>query len=125
MTYNVSRVFAVMPAIGLGGSILAAVDRNAILAWTGAGVAAAGIVLQQAIHFYHQAREARREENTKDHAAELEVVRLLGTVQRELESRIMKSEHDIIELTRQIDAVRCVFPNPDGSPRCKGAATPS
>jgi len=113
-----------MPAMGFGGSFFAAMERNAFMAWTAAGVGAAGLIVQGILSWYRQAREARRIEDEKDHLAELEVVRLLGKVQLELEARIIKSEHDILELVRRIDCVRCTFPNADGSPRCKGLEKP-
>jgi hypothetical protein len=120
----VEKCFTALPPAGLSGAVLAALDQQVMLAWAGAAVAAVGVLAQSTLYWYHQAREARREENAKDHAAELEVIRVFGTVQLELERRITKAEHDLVELAERIDSVRCVFPNPDGSPRCKGAEHP-
>ncbi len=117
MIRTVTRWSATVPAVACGGSVMAALDHNAFLAWVGAGVAGAGFVLNSVLSSYHRVREARRAEDSADRAALLEATRAYGRAQIELENRIAKSEHDVTELAERIrdfDAVcarrRCLCP---------------
>jgi hypothetical protein len=117
--------FGSMPAAGFGGSLLAAMDRNAFMAWTAAGVGAAGLVVQGILSWYRQARDLKRAEDDADRFNAIENLRLIGKAQLELEHRITRADLAIVELAQRIESVRCVFPNPDGSPRCRGQEKPS
>ena len=119
-----------MPAIGFGGSVLAAMDRNAFMAWTGAAVGAMGLIVQGILSWYRQAREAKRHEDEADRASNLDIsrsietARLLKQIQHDIDARISKSEHDIIVLVERLNDMRCIFPNADGSPFCIGKEKP-
>ena len=75
--------------------------------------------MQGILSWYRQARDLKRVEDEADRTTNLQSMLLLGKVQMELQDRIAKAEHDVIELAQRIESVRCVFPDPDGSPRCK------
>ena len=113
-----------MPAAGFGGSLLAAIDRNAFMAWTAAGVGAVGLIVQGVLSWYRQARDLKRLEDEADRSTNLESMRVLGKVQIELERRITRADLAIVELGKQIESVRCVFPDADGGPRCRGMQEP-
>jgi len=119
-----------MPAIGFGSSLLAAMDRNAFMAWTGAAVGATGLIVQGILSWYRQAREAKRREDEADRASNVdlfrnrETTRLLKQVQHDIDARISKSERDILELVERLNDMRCIFPNADGSPFCIGKEKP-
>ena len=116
--------FGSMPAVGFGGACLAAADSNAVLAWTAAGIAAAGLVVQGVLSWYRQARDAKRTEDKADLKTNLESIRLLNRMQLDLEHRITRAELAAVKLGKQIELVRCVFPDSDGSPRCHGREAP-
>jgi len=114
----------IIPAIGMGGSFMAAVDHNAILSWIGAAVASSGFILNSVLSSYHRVREARRQEDGADRVAAFEAMQMLRLAQSDLESRILKGENDVINLTSRLDAVRCLFPSLDGKPRCVAEGNP-
>ena len=123
--YRLSNWFAgSLPAVGFGGSLLAAMDRNAFMAWTAAGVGAAGLIVQGVLSWYRQARDLKRLEDEADRSTNLESMRVLGKVQIELEQRISRAEQATVELGQRIESVRCVFPDADGGPRCRGRELP-
>lgn len=113
-----------MPAAGFGGSLLAAIDKNAFMAWTAAGVGAAGLIVQGILSWYRQARDLKRVEDEADRSTNLQSMVVFNRVQKDLQDRIVKAEHDVIELAQRIESVRCVFPDADGSPRCRGRELP-
>jgi hypothetical protein len=116
--------FGSLPAVGFGASVLAVMDRNAFSAWVAAGVTATGLIVQGVLSWYRQARDLKRSEDAADSSRALESIQLLGRVQMELEARLAKGELDITELAGRVESVRCVFPDPDGSPRCRGREIP-
>ncbi len=97
--------FGSMPAVGFGGACLAAVDSNAILAWTAAGIAATGLVVQGILSWYRQARDTKRTEDQADLKTNLESIRLLSRLQLELEHRITRAELSVVELGHRIETV--------------------
>lgn len=134
-----ARWLHTISGLGLGGSLLGAVDHDAAVAWLGAGVAGVGFVLSAVLSWYHKLREAARLENAADRRAQLEDVRAMARVQIELEqrtcdieqranqtlARVAAAEVRSAELAELIEKVRCRFPKPDGRARCCGAASPT
>lgn len=112
------KSIAVVTATTAVGSIWAAIDRDALVAWGGAILALVGASTSGMIAIYHRMREAARSENALDHAQALEEIRALARVQIELEMRIASAEDQCTELSTRIERVACRYPLANGTARC-------
>ncbi len=118
------RNLAFFAASGLGLGVTGAMTHEDVFTWTGVAIAAGSAVVSSAIASYHSFRKAVRDEATKDRMQEIKDVHKLTEAHVDLENRIRKSEFDIVEIASRVEKVRCAFPNPDGTARCRGLTEP-
>ncbi len=116
------RIFA---AAGGAGGVVGAFTHDQILTWTGATIAVGSAVLSATVAAYHKLREARRDEDAADRKVQLDYVRTLTRVQVDLEIRISQAETRLKEVKTLMDCLPCMFPNADGTARCRYAETPT
>jgi len=127
-----------------GVATLAAFNSDQLLTWSAVTVAISSAILTAGVAGYHKLREAARQENIADRAADLESIRAMARVQLELEARIVNIEKTAAELVetlaerkaefakmfedmrtnlatmhKDLEAAKCKFPAADGSPSCK------
>jgi hypothetical protein len=114
-----------MSGIGFGSSLIAAFDHNMFMVWIGAGVSGFGFIMTTILNSYHKFREVRRSEDEADRRSEEQANVLMMMRQRELEMRVSKTEQDAVELAARLECIKCVFPNADGSARCRGLESPT
>jgi hypothetical protein len=107
----VANAVPLISGVGLGGSVIGALDHDAALAWIGAGVAIAGAILTAVVQGYHQIRAAKRAEDTLDSVAGMSA---LG----DLLKRTVAVEAGLTAVEARMLLTGCRRPLPDGSARC-------
>src|SRR5271166_4787501 len=92
-----------------GVATLAAFSGDQLLTWSAAAVALSSGFLTAGIAGYHKLREAARQENIADRAADLESIRAMARIQIELEQRIVNIEKTAGELVKTLETRKTEF----------------
>src|SRR5271157_1822396 len=92
-----------------GVATLAAFNSDQLLTWSAVTVAISSAILTAGVAGYHKLREAARQENIADRAADLESIRAMARVQLELETRIVNIEKTAGELIETLAARKAEF----------------
>lgn len=74
--------------VGTGGAVCGAISNDQLFTWSAVAVAISSAFITAGLAGYHRLREAARQENVADRAADLESIRVMARVQIEIESRV-------------------------------------
>ena len=92
-----------------GGAVLSAFSSDQLFTWSAVAVAISSAILTAGLAGYHKLREAARQENIADRAADLESIRAMARIQIELEQRIVTIEKTAGELVKTLETRRTEF----------------
>src|SRR5271166_5751965 len=81
-----------------GGAVLSAFSSDQLFTWSAVAVAISSAIITAGLAGYHKLREAARQENIADRAADLESIRAMARIQIELENRVATIEKTANEL---------------------------
>src|SRR5208282_3183910 len=126
-----------------GSAIFGVFTSDQLFTWSAVAVAISSACITAGLAGYHRLREAARQENIADRAADLESIRAMARIQIELENRVANIEKTANELAgtllagkmefegiladmrvkiasvgKELEAAKCKFPAPDGSAAC-------
>ena len=92
-----------------GGAVLSAFSSDQLFTWSAVAVAISSAILTAGLAGYHKLREAARQENIADRAADLESIRAMARIQIELEQRIVNIEKTAGELVETLATRKAEF----------------
>src|SRR5208282_4496155 len=129
--------------VATGSAIFGAFTSDQLFTWSAVAIAISSACITAGLAGYHRLREAARQENIADRAADLESIRAMARIQIELENRVATIEKTANELAgtllsrktefeamfsdlkvriasmgTELEAAKCKFPAPDGTAAC-------
>ena len=103
---------------GAISSIVGAVEHDAVITWTGVGIAVLTAAASAIILVYHRAREARAQRISPTGPQCSRTSRTRRRIQAVVEQRLVENLRRIANIEAHLERIACRHPNPDGTPCC-------